>query len=320
MPEELMWVARGAGTSFSTSRVNANSLSPLLRDNVGNLVGQATMRPASAPQLGVVVGGIALIGLTLSVVAAARSFRSQRASGEMVVEASRSAAPAGWYSDDNGCTRWWDGARWTTFVQAAPSVTTPPAGWYDDGALRMRWWDGTQWTDHSVPRDASQQAAAPGRHPHDGMQHRAVEYAPARITISAEEWRARCRTMLLARALSDEQWRVLAHARIEGAGEQLLAWQAELRLLTPEEFSERVRIAAARADGEAATGISTAPGWYDDDSGQRRWWNGHHWTGHVQELVPAHSRGGSEARAGWYDDQQGRWRWWDGERWTQHYG
>jgi len=64
-------------------------------------------------------------------------------------------------------------------------------------------------------------------------------------------------------------------------------------------------------------------GWYDDGSGNQRWWDGDHWTEHYADMsgsrvelrsspiAPAAPKG-----AGWYDDHRGRLRWWDGGQWT----
>lgn len=36
-----------------------------------------------------------------------------------------------------------------------------PAGWYDDGSGRSRWWDGTRWTEHYAPEATVTQAPTP---------------------------------------------------------------------------------------------------------------------------------------------------------------
>ena len=78
------------------------------------------------------------------------------------------------------------------------------------------------------------------------------------------------------------------------------------------------RIAEARRDSaQAAIGdqrVAAPAGWYDDGSGQLRWWDGQDWTQHYYTASPREG-----APAGWYDDGSGRQRWWDGQDWTQHY-
>jgi hypothetical protein len=78
------------------------------------------------------------------------------------------------------------------------------------------------------------------------------------------------------------------------------------------------RIAEARRDGVqvavASRRVAAPAGWYDDGSGQLRWWDGQAWTEQYCTAAPRVS-----APAGWYDDGSGQLRWWDGQDWTQHY-
>ena len=64
-------------------------------------------------------------------------------------------------------------------------------------------------------------------------------------------------------------------------------------------------------------------GWYDDGTGNQRWWDGARWTEHYVDLKQRdiELRAGAApatapAAPGWYDDGRGRHRWWDGTRWT----
>lgn len=58
--------------------------------------------------------------------------------------------------------------------------------------------------------------------------------------------------------------------------------------------------------------VSTAPpGWYDDGSGHRRWWDGTSW-GPYQQPTPAEP---AKFPHGWYDYGDGRQRWWTGTAW-----
>ena len=205
------------------------------------------------------------------------------------------AAPAGWYDDGSGRQRWWDGQAWTGHFQADPRSVAAPAGWYDDGSGRQRWWDGVEWTAHFEPQQAIAGSPSAMR-PHDaaGGSSRDVDVAVGQpqITMSSAEWQKRVRAMLLARAISEQQWRLLSIARIEDAGNELLAWQQQLASLTPQQFSDQLNIALESDPALAGASLQLAQaGWYDDGSGRgARWWDGVEWTEHYQpELMPARS-------------------------------
>ncbi|MGE4115865.1 MAG: DUF2510 domain-containing protein [Candidatus Nanopelagicales bacterium] len=167
------------------------------------------------------------------------------------------------------------------------------------------------------------------------------------ITMSSAEWQERVRAMLLARAFSEEQHRILSRARIADAAPEMLEWQRAFDSLTPQQFSDRITLMleanpALLTEAEtrflamfgldrrsvperelqpvqraqlpppsAHVAYIAPPGWYDDGAGQIRWWDGHRWTVHAQQAPRA-------AAAGWYPDGAGRLRWWDGYRWTEH--
>lgn len=334
MPSQDMRVDFPTGTSLSHSLSAPGAFSPLLRDGANNLVGQVVLRPVESPRLRIVLGGLALVGLTVAAVAlASEHSKSERRQLERQLVEARGraadaaplklviAAPAGWYFDGVEHHRWWDGQQWTEHVQPQPSRTPPPAGWYGDGAGRERWWDGHDWTDHflnasgrTVPASSDVASWSPG-HP--------IEASATAVGMSSAEWRDRFRAMVLASAFSDEQWRLLSRARIEDADEALLAWQHELSNLTLHEFSDRVRRAFVESPTRSTEFEMVGPGWYDDQAGHQRWWDGHHWTQHVQTPVSltVAARGvHGLPPAGWYDDNAGRWRWWNGKHWTGHYG
>ncbi len=42
-----------------------------------------------------------------------------------------------------------------------PDAPTPPPGWYDDQSGRKRWWDGTAWSDHFQPESLAPRPAIP---------------------------------------------------------------------------------------------------------------------------------------------------------------
>lgn len=169
------------------------------------------------------------------------------------------------------------------------------------------------------------------------------------ITMSSAEWQERVRAMLLARAFSEEQHRILSRARIADAEPEMLAWQRAFDHLTPQQFSDRITLmleanpallTEAEARFLAMFGLDhrsvperelqpvqrtqtpapsahaafiAPPGWYDDGAGQIRWWDGHRWTAHAHRAQVARP-----AAAGWYPDGAGRLRWWDGREWTSH--
>ena len=141
------------------------------------------------------------------------------------------------------------------------------------------------------------------------------------ISMSSAEWQERVRAMLLARAFSEEQWRLLSNARIEGADGALLEWQSELNKLTPQQFSDRINYMMERNPSllNASPHVASA-GWYDDGSGRQRWWDGLQWAERYQEVkvnVLADRR--ASAPEGWYDDGSGRQRWWDGQKWAEQW-
>lgn len=62
-------------------------------------------------------------------------------------------AKAGWYPDDHGGRRYWDGRAWTGRFDPAPLTPTTPPGWFPDSAETTRWWDGTKWADARLAND-----------------------------------------------------------------------------------------------------------------------------------------------------------------------
>ena len=228
--------------------------------------------------------------------------------------AQQAQALAGWYDDGQGGLRWWNGYQWTEHCLADPTQTSSAAGWYDDGSGLPRWWDGQRWTEHfrsPAPAQATAAAGAASSSVETGL----VPAQPS-ILMSSAEWRERMRLMLIARAISEEQWVMLANASIEDADQSLVDWQAELRRLTPQQFSalinreletnptlrqeaqavesnwrsgnpaaqpaigRTIRRSPSPGGGADTTGncTSTPAGWFNDGSGRLRWWDGHQWT------------------------------------------
>lgn len=340
------------GTHLDVSRDSEGAFRGLLRDDNNNLVGHAELFPvfedekedalsyANSPSdtdglsLRAVLAGLALIGLTVGAVAVAGASRDRKlrlrelesslaeghsAESELAGARSPVSAPAGWHDIGSGRQRWWDGQQWTAHFQGAPHRPQAPAGWYDDGSGRQRWWNGCEWTAHlQAPRDQvprSLSAAPPA--PHNNVE---AALKGSKISMTSTEWQERVRAMLLARAYSEEQWRILSNARIEGANSALLTWQSELGKLTPQQFSDRMDHMLERNPSLHGTErVSVSAGWYDDGSDQQRWWDGGQWTERLQvQRVRVLSGQPAAAPAGWHRDGSGRKRWWDGRQWTEY--
>lgn len=275
--------------------------------------------------LGGALAGLALIGLTIGALSVAGSVkekrRRRRGDRRLLSRAEPLVAPPGWYELDDGRLRWWDGSDWTEHFQAAPSSESAPAGWYDDGSGRQRWWDGIAWTQHFQPSHAlttgTSHASGQGFTESTSKAMDVPKDLP-RISMSSVEWQERMRAMLIARAISEQQWRLLSRARIEDAGDELLGWQQHLASLTPQQFSDQLNVALEADPGFAHATLEAAQaGWYDDGSGQQRWWNGSEWTDdYLAEGLAVRSRTNSSAAPGMYDDGSGKARWWNGQSWA----
>jgi len=75
------------------------------------------------------------------------------------------SAPAGWYDDERGWQRYWDGSAWTDHYMSFSGEVVPfahleskVAGWYPDKQGVTRWWSGTKWTEHVQEKTPSQRA------------------------------------------------------------------------------------------------------------------------------------------------------------------
>ncbi|QBE50368.1 DUF2510 domain-containing protein [Leucobacter triazinivorans] len=196
----------------------------------------------------------------------------------------------------------------------------PPPGWYDDGAGSRRWWDGREWTAHTQGSlSASPQSgmieSVDVQVSTNELQH--VVEVPI-VTMSSEEWRERARAMLVARAFSEEQWRLLSHARIEDGETALLEWQGQLKNLTPEDFSNRINhvLEARRGQGHQALTAGVSGGSLDERSG------GDLPPQEMEALLVDRSQAQLPREKtrppGWYNDHDGRARWWDGSRWAEY--
>lgn len=228
-------------------------------------------------------------------------------------------APPGWYDDGFGRDRWWDGQRWTAhYRQDANAAPLLQAGWYDDGLGSYRWWDGRAWTNHvhaTLPPAGHPHLsdANPSQNPQTGLPVPRQDASQGEA-MSREEWGRRMRWMFLSRAFSEEQWARLTAATIVDADGSVLQWQAQLRQLTPQRFTDLIREALDRSpalrheadrswttwappdprdmsrqpepvaigqlpvdDAIQRRQATASPGWYDDGSGQQRWWDGQRW-------------------------------------------
>jgi hypothetical protein len=199
----------------------------------------------------------------------------------------------------------------------------PPADWYEDCSGRARWWDGQRWTDLFKGSENSAAAVPSETAGHQDEAESAQlsrEFQQPQTTMSSAEWKDRVRAMLLARAFSEEQWRLLSNARIQDADAAVLERQSELRELTPQQISDRMSaILANNPHLLQETPALAQAGWYDDGLGNSRWWDGRLWTNHVERVmveaaVPPSNQ--PSASPGWYDDGSGRQRWWNGRHWA----
>lgn len=342
--EKLVRAVYPEGTHLDVSRTTSGALRGTVRDDETNeLVGHAELHEVddfgheyqfdgdsdaeSDSEIGLagVLAGLAIVGLSLGAIAVAGSVRDRKArrrdEKRMALDVAQiTAPPAGWYDVDAGTQRWWDGVKWTDHFRANPHHASAPAGWYNDGTGRQRWWDGFAWTH---PFHSAEVIAEAAHYPVHGVttqtwQSNAVIPADMpRLTMSTAEWQERVRAMLLARAISEQQWRLLSVARIEDANSELLEWQQQLASLTPQQFADQLNLAVQAAPVAAlAVAHQAVAGWYEDGSGQQRWWDGLHWTEHLlPQALPVRAGEAPVAQPGWYDDGSGRQRLWDGQHW-----
>ncbi|GAA3873372.1 DUF2510 domain-containing protein [Tessaracoccus defluvii] len=357
MARKKMWVEYPDDGELSGDRDTPGAKSALVRDADNKLITHAKLYDdedydddasvtgstgSDVDAGGLVLGLLGVAGLVAVAVVGASRRRQDRAHelpaeplGSMDASASTVAtppvsAPAGWYDVGQDRLRWWDGQAWTEHVHVGNPRVGAPAGWYDDGSGRERWWDGHMWTGVFQPLHTTV-TRSPEPHTWEQRSHSVVSPSPGSITMTKAEWQERVRTMIIARSISEMQWRSLSQARIEDADAELLMWQAELQKLTPQQFSAQLDRTLAADPGLNSQVVSAAtPGWYDDGSGYQRWWNGQAWTD-AAEFAPnavqprAIAQRGALAEplpstpAGWYNDGAGRQRWWDGQRWTEYY-
>jgi len=118
--------------------------------------------------------------------------------------------------------------------EGARTSHVAPANWYPDpsNAALLRYWNGTAWTHHTTPRQGTR---LPATRP-------TVPPGEPRLTMSSDEWQDRVRAWLAARAIGDELWGIITHAHIQDADPAVLEWQIEMRKLTPQQLSDRVRL------------------------------------------------------------------------------
>ncbi len=310
------------GTHLDFSRDTHGARRGTLRDDVNNdLVGQAELfevdddwdedwdedseseGPDSLLGLAMIAGaGVAAFVGYKAITRAVESGRQKRAEQQAAVEAPVPSPPP-------------------AFVPSMRAL--PPPGWCEDPTGRIRWWDGQQWTEHvriSETSDIATPAEAARSRSHSTPSTEvSAASAHARVSMSSAEWQERARAMLLARAFSEEQRRLLANARIEDADAALLEQQHDLAGLTTQQFSDRISAILDERSGPPEPLALPASGWYDDGFGDLRWWNSRRWTEHVQPATveaQVHAAAFPSAAPGWYDDGSGRQRWWNGRHWA----
>ena len=77
--------------------------------------------------------------------------------------------------------------------RGTPMSEKPPAGWYPDNTGTTRWWDGDQWTDHQPPPPPTQSLAADASEPAPATapaQPHTEAQAPARTRADAKAEKA----------------------------------------------------------------------------------------------------------------------------------
>ena len=52
--------------------------------------------------------------------------------------------PAGWYPQQDGAERYWDGTDWTDHVRWPEGAQLPPPGWHPQNDGTERYWDGAR--------------------------------------------------------------------------------------------------------------------------------------------------------------------------------
>lgn len=274
-----------------------------------------------------VLGGLAVAGITISAVAASEAFRRRRQERRKEIDSvhaaddervDRASAPPGWYELKDGRQAWWTGEEWSGQVRMAPDRQGAPAGWYDDGTGTSRWWDGRLWTAH-----VQNKLRPDNREPGDGLfsardssNSRQLSADYVDVTMSSTEWKIRFRQMFLARAFSDSEWELLSHASIDDGEEDLRGWQRELRQMSSEEFADAVNRVV---DSGAASKVQSlepdgAPNWANK---VLEWKLSHR---SESERIPSNAEKEVSApvtlrEPGWYESDSGQLRWWDGERW-----
>jgi hypothetical protein len=106
--------------------------------------------------------------------------------------------PPGWYPDQSGRSRYWNGTTWTHHVAPDASGQTTPAaasaGWYDDPTRRhaRRYFDGASSTDHVVDAAGTQtvdalQGAAATSAVDPRFAEVAAKYAASRAQVDADQ-------------------------------------------------------------------------------------------------------------------------------------
>lgn len=298
------------GLHLDASRDESGAYRGTLRDSANKLVGHANLieidpdieddEPSAGPAIGF---GPLLVALGIGAVAvgtAAVTAHVVRTRGRQMPQPEIKRIPQ----------------------ETAQPVVAPPAGWYNDGTGAIRWWNGQAWTEHmrSAPQHTQPQPVTvqvnvmgPLTSPPPSRDDTAAES----VTMTTAEWQNLFRTMVLARAFSDAQWRLLSRARIVDADETVIQSQEKLRSLSSEQFARQVaRLIDHNPQLLEQAAAACPPGWYLDAQGTRRWWDGLQWT--EQTLNPLAQLRPSQYPPGWYNDGSGRQRWWTGRVWG-HY-
>lgn len=120
-------------------------------------------------------------------------------------------------------------------------------------------WAVSKWQLLTAKKDAAADLVAPTalanvEEPESVTPSEEIEMTRAVITMTSAEWQERFRMMVMAGALSEEQWRILANARVEDSDPAFRELQSELGSLTAQQFADRVRMLLASGDSPNSDG------------------------------------------------------------------
>lgn len=240
MPTEKMWVTYEDGSHLSRSHKTPGDYSPLTRDDGTNELGHVTLRPvaeddADSPPIVIYLDDDA---------SAAQATESDEFD-EAIASLALLAAGLALVTAAPYVKRWWDNTAFPA-LRSAKDATWRVLARAPSGET------GSEGAELSAPIDAA-------------ASSRDVESAIGSpgISMTMTEWQERFRLMLQAEAFRDEQWKLLATARVED-DDDLPVLQRAMAQLSPQHVAERIRSMIesnpALLGGEASAGVVKALG------------------------------------------------------------